>query len=93
MNTINKIKVHNLKGKSWKEIVNQFEIYTSEWKYFQSYNSTILFIDKNWNVFLDESYWNYSRTTSKYRNEFLWETTKETLAKIESWEYKLINLN
>lgn len=29
----------------------------------------------------------------KYRNQFLGETTKETQAKIDSGEYKLVNLN
>lgn len=44
-------------------------------------------------ITLDEYYWNYSRTTSKYRSQFLGETTKETQAKIDSGEYKLANLN
>lgn len=44
-------------------------------------------------VTLDATYWNYSKTTSKYRNEFLGETTKETQAKIDSGEYVLANLN
>ena len=64
---------------------------------FQSYTSIIATITY-WNgelrkVELDEKYWNYSRTTNKYRNEFLGETTKETEAKIKSGEYKLANLN
>ena len=35
----------------------------------------------------------YSKTTSKYRNMFLGETTKETQKKINSGEYILTNLN
>ena len=35
-------------------------------------------------VVLDKTYWNYSVTTSKYRNQFLNESTKETQAKINS---------
>lgn len=42
---------------------------------------------------LDSKYWNYSNTTSKYRNIFLNETKKETEAKIKSGEYILCNLN
>lgn len=74
-------------------------------KTFQSYDSVIA-IKTMWPfeavekmggkqiyVVLDKTYWNYSRTTSKYRNEFLRETTKETEAKIKSGEYKLENLN
>ncbi len=63
---------------------------------FQSYNSIIASVthweDHN-EVVLDENYWNYSVTTSKYRNEFLRETTQETKKKIASGEYKLANLN
>ena len=42
---------------------------------------------------LDQNYWDYSKTTSKYRNKFLDETTKETQAKIKSGEYILTDLN
>ena len=45
------------------------------------------------NTYLDKKYWNFSNTTSKYRNKFLNETTKETIAKIKSGEYKLVDLN
>ena len=44
-------------------------------------------------IVLDKTYWNYSVTTSKYRNQFLNESTKETQAKINSGEYKLVDLN
>ena len=42
---------------------------------------------------LDSTYWNYSVTTNKYRNQFLGETTEETQAKIDSGEYLLTDLN
>ena len=44
-------------------------------------------------TYLDKKYWNYSVTTSKYRNIFLEETKKDTEKKIESGEYVLTNLN
>lgn len=44
-------------------------------------------------VELDKTYWDYSVTTSRYRNQFLGETTKETQAKIDSGEYVLTDLN
>ena len=44
-------------------------------------------------ITLDDYYWNYSRTTSKYRNMFLNETTEETKRKIKDGTYKLANLN
>ena len=89
-----KAKVRQLiSNNSGNPIANQFEIWTDKGKYFQSYNSTIVFIDKKGKVFLDEYYWDYSRTTGKYRNQFLGEYKNETEKKIKSKEYKLINLN
>ena len=82
-----------ISNNSGNPIANQFEILTDKGKYFQSYNSTIVFIDKKGKVFLDEYYWDYSRTTGKYRNQFLGEYKNETEKKIKSKEYKLINLN
>jgi len=81
------IKVHQLAN-------NQFEIVTPKGTYFQSYNSIIAFKpnDKR-RIQLDNYYWNYSRTTSKYRNQFLNEYIADTRAKIESKEYLLTNLN
>ena len=59
---------------------------------FQSYDSNICFVDDSGMVFLDETYWNYSRTTSKHRCIFLNESTKETEAKIQSGKYVFCNL-
>ena len=63
---------------------------------FQSYDSVIA-IKTEWvgeiEVILDSHYWNYSRTTSKYRSEFLGESTKETQKRIDDGIYKLANLN
>lgn len=89
----NKVKVRNLISKSGREIPNQFEIITGGCRYFQSYNSIIVKIDNSGQVYLDKYYWDYSNTTSKYRNQFLYEDTKTTKEKIKSGEYILTNLN
>lgn len=69
------------------------EILVDRWgTVFQSYQSVIAFRTGS-QVYLDETYWDYSTTTSRYRNIFLGETTKETKAKIKSGEYKLVDLN
>jgi len=76
---------------------------------FQSYNSNIAFIPHNrhiasedntfdgsktlYSAYLDKNKWDYSVTTGKYRNQFLNETKKETQKKIDSGEYKLVDLN
>lgn len=88
------MRVSNIIGSKGNKVVNQFIIDDDNYRYFQSYNSTIVKIDK-WadRIYLDEVYWNYSRTTSKYRNIFLGETTEETKKKIASGEYLLVNLN
>jgi len=78
------------------KIANQFIVNDSEFTLFQSYDSVIIkttFEDGKRKVFLDETYWDYSKTTSRYRNLFLGETTKEIKEKIKSGEYELINLN
>jgi hypothetical protein len=89
-----KIKVKNMtSNRSGRPVANQFIIYTSEGKYFQSYDSVIAFKDNEGNVTLDDYTWDYSRTTGKYRNEFLGEGIVDTRSKIESGKYKLENLN
>ncbi len=84
-----------LSKKTFNPVSNQFIIYTPKGRYFQSYNSIIAFIPNNINhkIKLDKYYWDYSRTTTKYRNEFLGENTQETKKKIENKTYKLIDLN
>ena len=73
---------------------NQFTIRTNEACYFQSYQTIIVRIPNDGGkVQLDSSSWDYSRTTSKYRNIFLRESKKETEKKIKSGEYELVNLN
>ena len=85
--------VENMRSPRGNQVPNQFIIWTDEGKYFQSYRVIIAFIDNNGKVSLDEYYWNYSRTTSKYRNIFLKENTEQTRYSIKTGEYKLKNLN
>lgn len=58
---------------------------------FQSYDSVIAFDGDI--TLLDKTYWDYSRTTGKYRNQFLEMNTAQTQAKIDNGEIKLVNLN
>lgn len=92
-----KIKVKNMVSpSSGKEVANQFIIEVGTRDYFQSYNSIIAYIERDYNkreIVLDEYYWDYSVTTGKYRNQFLRETKKETEKKIKDGTYKLANLN
>ena len=61
--------------------------------YFVSYGKTIAFVDTKDRIFLDKNYYDYSHTTSKWRNYFLGETADEVKEKIKSGEYILKNLN
>ena len=91
-------KVKPLLGRTGKPVANQYVIEAHNQKYsyevFQSYDSSIVL--KNLvtgTIFLDEKYWNYSVTTSKYRKQFLNESTQETQDKINNGDYTLVDLN
>lgn len=76
------------------DIANQFYIETPEGAYFQSYTTIIAFVHRDSRqVTLDRDKWDYSVTTSKYRNKLLGEDTAATRKKIESGVYKLAELN
>ena len=87
------MKVKNLtSNRTNREIPNRFEIYDGNTVYFQSYRTIIVKIQDG-KTFLDKDKWDYSRTTGKYRNQFLGETKKETEAKIKAGIYQLVDLN
>lgn len=79
--------------RSMRPVANQYQIYTDDGTYFQSYRTIIAFRANDQTITLDEDSWDYSRTTGKYRNIFLNENTAETRKKIKSGEYKLADLN
>jgi hypothetical protein len=88
--------VQQMKSNKGNPIPNQFIIFTPDATFFQSYQSVIVkttFEDGQKVTYLDESKWDYSRTTAKYRNQFLGLTTKEIEARIKSGEFKLADLN
>ena len=96
------MKVSNMTSPRGNVVANQLHITDNgvDWdiEYFQSYQSIIVMRNTNKesgevDITLDSKYWDYSRTTSKYRNEFLGEKKGETLKKIESGEYTLADLN
>ena len=72
---------------------NQFLLVSEKGEYFQSYGSIIGFNPVKGKIQLDELYWDYSKTTGKYRNLWLGENKKTTERKIKEGIYKLTNLN
>ena len=95
------MRVRNMTSQHGHNIANQFIIESVERNpngddvpvvVFQSYSSVI--VQKRFGkVTLDRDKWDYSKTTGKYRNQFLGETKRETEAKIKSGEYILADLN
>lgn len=83
------MKVTNFISESGNSVPNQYIITTNNGIYFQSYETIIAYIPKKGNIQLNKDFWNYSKTTSKYRNKFLSETKKETEQKINSGNYEL----
>ena len=88
------MKVFNMVSSKGNKIANQF-IINDEYnnQLFQSYNSIIAKRYTNGMVELDKKYWNFSKTTSKYRNMFLDESNQETNYKVKIGVYKLVDLN
>jgi len=88
-----KIRVRHMITEGNNPAVNHFIIDTDEGVYFQSYNSIIAFVPIGDNkTQLDKVYWNYSRTTGKYRNQFLGESFQDTRRKIDMGIYELVDL-
>jgi len=87
------MKTENVKVEQFNGVKNQLVIRTEKGTYFQSYDSIIVFIPINGKTQLDRRFWDYSKTTGKYRNLFLSEDKKETEAKIKNGTYLLTDLN
>ena len=67
------MRVYNMRSpRTGNPVANQFIIMDDEGSdFFQSYQSIIAKRDSNGKIFLDDNYWNYSRTTAKYRKEWV----------------------
>lgn len=89
------MRAYNLPSpKTGNPVYNQFVIIDDngiEW--FQSYRSIIAKRTVKGEITLDNYYWDYSRTTTKYRNVFLGITTEETKKRIKEGRIVLDNLN
>ena len=97
------MKVSNMTSHNGNKVANQFIIRNQEidehrfcGDMFQSYETCIAFkgygsIDGA--LYLDSNSWDYSKTTSKYRNQFTGLTTAQTKAGIKDGSIKLVDLN
>ena len=87
-------KVRQMLGRTGQPVANQFIITDDEYEYFQSYKTVIAKRHiSSGVVHLDNRAWDYSVTTSKYRNQFLGIDTATTKRRIKSGEIQLVELN
>tara|TARA_R110002020_G_scaffold93154_7_gene224861 strand:+ start:310 stop:609 length:300 start_codon:yes stop_codon:yes gene_type:complete len=93
-----KSKSHGFRNPHTNKIVNNHHV-INLWNdkkeiltRFYSYGTCIIQVI-NSEVKLDSHYYNYSRTTSKYRNMYLQLDSKQIAEKIASGEIELANLN
>ena len=92
------IGLRPMTSRGGNDLANQQIMFDVTGETFVSYGSKIAYKSKpnkmgKCVIVLDEYYWNYSRTTSKYRNEFLGFGVDECRRRIKSGEIKLMNLN
>jgi hypothetical protein len=82
-----KLSVVNMISAKGNPVPNQFIIHADDGCYFQSYQSIIAHKAHDGTVTLGAD-WDYSRTTGKYRNDFLNEGVVDTRRKLEQGIYK-----
>ena len=88
------MKVRNMTSSSGNPVPNQFIIESDDGTYFQSYKTIIAkYGVYGVGLWLDRDKWDYSVTTSKYRNQFTGLTTAQTKAGIADGSIVLTDLN
>tara|TARA_R100000781_G_scaffold17125_3_gene13721 strand:- start:33 stop:302 length:270 start_codon:yes stop_codon:yes gene_type:complete len=88
------MKVTNMISTNGNKVPNQFDIYDGNKWYFQSYQTVIAMrCAKTGKTYLDNERWDYSVTTSKYRNKWLGMTTSQVKKAIKDGRLTLKNLN
>ena len=94
-------KIENMESPSYNggTVANQFIIKFDNGCVFQSYDS-IIAVEIEEKVRGEQGYkkkvyltkdWDYSKTTGKYRNQFLGENIAETREKIKNKEYQILS--
>lgn len=71
---------------------NQTVVFNNDVTIFSSYGTNIVKIEDG-KTFLDEKFYKYSTTTTKWRNNFLGLTSKEVEKNIKDGKFILTNLN
>ena len=90
------MKAVNMTSSKGNKVPNQIIIMDGNKRYFQSYDVIISMTDTSEDfcqTYLDEKFWNYSKTTSKYLNEYLGMKSEQVKNAIKRGELILTNLN
>ena len=94
------IGVEQMTSRSGNVVPNQTILSDMTGKTFVSYGSKIVYQSKDrasdglpLEIIVDENYWDYSRTTGKYRNEFMNMGVQDVRDHIKDGRIKLGNLN
>ncbi len=95
------IGVEQMTSRSGNVVPNQTILSCPKGKTFVSYGSKIVFQSKSRSsidglpleIIVDEYYWDYSRTTGKYRNEFMNMGVQDVRNYIKEGRIKVGNLN
>ena len=94
------IGVEQMTSRSGNIVPNQTILSDMTGKTFVSYGSKIVYQSKDrgsdglpLEIVVDENYWDYSRTTGKYRNEFMNMGVQEVRNHIKNGRIKVGNLN
>ena len=94
------IGVEQMTSRSGNVVPNQVILSEMSGKTFVSYGSKIVYLSNNrgsdglpLEIIVDETYWDYSRTTGKYRNEFMDMGVQEVRNHIKTGRIKVGNLN
>jgi hypothetical protein len=94
------IGVEQMTSRSGNVVPNQTILSDMTGKTFVSYGSKIVYQSKDrgsdglpLEIIVDEHYWDYSRTTGKYRNEFMNMGVQDVRNYIKECRIKLGNLN
>lgn len=90
----NELTLDDIKGITFDVMQkNQYIFNLKDCQMFYSYKTIIAVKYDDGTTVLDSQYWDYSRTTGKYRNMFLGEDKRQTEKKIKSGQYLLKELN
>ena len=90
------MKAVNMTSSQGNKVPNQIIIMDGNKRYFQSYNVIVSMTDTSEDfcqTYLDQKYWNYSKTTSTYLNKYLGMTSQHVKNAIKRGELILTNLN